>query len=76
MSKEGKLVRNDNGVRIVEISIDNKLIQANTKFAPKDIHNFTREERKRGEWSLIDCSLVNAQIWKEVKEVKVNQTLW
>lgn len=71
MGTEGEQVKNNNGERIINLSIDNDFVITNTKFKHKDIHKFTREEINRGEKSIIDYILINRENWKYVKDCKV-----
>ncbi|XP_050511410.1 uncharacterized protein LOC126887736 isoform X1 [Diabrotica virgifera virgifera] len=74
LGKEGEETRNDNGTRNINLCIENDLIIGNSKFTHKDVHKYTREERSRGERSIIDYFLINFEIWKAVKNIKVKRS--
>lgn len=73
LGKEGEEVRNGNGARIINICIENNFI-IGTKFIHRDVHKYTREDRSRGERSVIDYFFSNFRIWKSVKTSKVKRS--
>lgn len=73
LGKEGETTKNNNGDRIIEISIENNLVIANTKFRHKDIHKYTRAVDSRNEKSIIDYFLISKPKWKNVQDVKVTR---
>ncbi|GLV37384.1 hypothetical protein CBL_10649 [Carabus blaptoides fortunei] len=71
--KEGEEKKNNNGDRIMDLSKENNLLIANTKFKHKDMHKYTREESSRSEKSIIDYFLISRNKWSHVTNVKVNR---
>ena len=69
----GEDIRNKNGTRLINFCIDNNFIIANTFFAHKDIHKYTREVISRNEKSIIDYALINRENRRDIIDVKVKR---
>lgn len=73
LGNNGEKTRNANGKLLIDLCLANELIIGNTKFNHKEIHKITREEPTKQEESIIDYFLVNKNIWKRVKNIKVRR---
>lgn len=69
----GETVRNNNGERMLDFCIINRLIITNTFFEHKDIHKYTREIKSRNEKSIIDYILVEEDNRQIVLDTKVRR---
>ena len=69
----GEYVKNNNGKRLIDFSIENNLIITNTFFKHKEIHKYTRVQNSRKEKSIIDYILTNIENKKNVKDVKARR---
>ena len=69
----GEDIRNKNGTRLINFCIDNNFIIANTFFAHKNIHKYTREQPSRKEKSIIDYVITGKDNRKAVLDVKVRR---
>ncbi|XP_023309952.1 uncharacterized protein LOC111691409 [Anoplophora glabripennis] len=73
VGEQGENVRNNNGIRLLDFCLMHNLVITNTYFKHKDIHKYTREERSRGEKSIIDYILVQRSNMRRIVDVKVQR---
>ena len=71
IGKQGEVVENGNGKRLLQLCAENELVVANTCFQHKDIHKFTWECRGKNQRSIIDYFLVRKDMKKQLRDVKV-----
>jgi endonuclease/exonuclease/phosphatase family metal-dependent hydrolase len=69
----GEEVLNNDGERILQLSIANQFVIANTKFKHKEIQLYTREEPSRNERSTIDYIIVTRNTMKKVRDARVKR---
>lgn len=69
----GEEHRNNNGKRMLEYCLLNNLLITNSFHQHKDIHKYTREEPSRGEKSIIDYVLVEAENRKQIIDTRVRR---
>ena len=71
IGKEGEIAETENGEKLIEFCIRNKLKIANTFFKHKDIHKWTRVAETRGERSIIDYIIVTNSLFYSTHDVRV-----
>lgn len=71
IGKQGEVVENGNGKRLLQFCAENDMVVTNTWFQHKDIHKFTWECRGRNQRSIIDYFLVRREMRCQVRDVKV-----
>lgn len=73
IGSHGEIVRNNNGLRIIDFCIQNNMVIMNTFFQHKDIHKYTREVKSRNERSIIDYMLIEKRLRHEIKDVRIKR---
>lgn len=73
IGKHGEEERNNNGRRLLDFCQLQNLIITNTFYQHKEIHKYTREQRSRGEKSIIDYIIVQKEERKNILDVRVKR---
>ena len=71
IGRQGEVVENGNGKRLLQFCAENELVVTNTWFQHKDIHKFTWECRGKSQRSIIDYFLVRKEMKGQIRDVKV-----
>ncbi|KAJ8949833.1 hypothetical protein NQ318_000532 [Aromia moschata] len=73
IGRHGEETRNNNGIRLLHFCTNFDLIIANTLFTHKEIHKYTREEKGRGEKSIIDYIIVERENKDMIMDARVKR---
>ncbi|KAJ8950887.1 hypothetical protein NQ318_011188 [Aromia moschata] len=73
IGRHGEETRNNNGIRLLHFCMNFDLIIANTLFTHKEIHKYTREEKGRGEKSIIDYIIVERENKDMITDARVKR---
>ena len=71
IGKQGEVVENGNGKRLLQLCAENELVVANTWFQHNYIHKFTWQCRRKNQRSIIDYFVVRKDMKRQLKDVKV-----